>query len=396
MNKRASIRFEDGAWPLWRVDKNIRYTLKSWLHDQRRTEADRVHYEAMHRYLERFASAPNERETLEIAAVGDLMWIPDGWKHPFDPTLRSAFDGTHVCFANLETPIARNRPVPRYAWTRFNAPESFLAAWHELAGASVLSLCNNHALDQGSEGLRQTRQTIEGMRGLRCVGGTNENEHRRLIEIAGVKIGVLGLSFGINPWHIDALDPANFAGIRIERFGCDKHEPDWSRLKTDLQALRADGADIIVLLPHWGFEYEYWPTNLQRQHAHKLLSLGADIIFGTSPHVLQPAEVVSLNGWDSECPSQLEREGPPSAGLICYSLGNFLSSMPTLACNTGSIVRASLRLGDRGGLELTSLNAYATATKRGRGRERQVRSASFAERQHCIAALGPIVSDAPA
>ena len=58
------------------------------------------------------------------------------------------------------------------------------------------------------------------------------------------------------------------------------------------------------MAPHWGVEGSYRPTQEQMDLAHAAIDAGADIVWGSHPHVLQPIEEYK-------------------DGLILYSMGNF-------------------------------------------------------------------------
>lgn len=358
------IRYEDGAWPLWRWDRNLRYLAKSLLHIRRpRSAADEDHYAAVHRYL---AESDLTRGAADatITAVGDLMWIRSGFKDCLSAGVRAALAG-EALFANLETPVDTAQPVPRltYETLRYNAPQEYLHAFRETARWRVFSLCNNHALDQGPDGLVHTRWSVHQDRMHVCVGGSTAGN-----EVAAVpatpRIGVFACTYGIN--HCKGEPPA---GIPVLRFGSTRHATDWERVARAVAAARAAGPDLVIAMPHWGFEYEYWPDEHVRAAAHQLVELGVDIVLGSSPHVLQPVEPVSIDGADPRCPTQIRRGGPPRMGLIAYSLGNFLSIMPTLACRTGAVLRLGLRAA-AGAWGVSSVAVVPTFCGRRVGRER--------------------------
>ena len=70
-------------------------------------------------------------------------------------------------------------------------------------------------------------------------------------------------------------------------------------------------ADITVVMPQTGIEYQLEPNEEQVELYHKMVDWGADIIFGGHPHVVQPSEI-------------LEKDGQKK--LIIYSMGNFISN----------------------------------------------------------------------
>lgn len=344
MIKRAlyeDTRYEVQRWPLWRWDKNLRYIAKSFAHrPQPLSQADRDHHQAMRRYCAGLRW-PRAEITQRWSAVGDLMWLRDGYADFLSPALRQRFAHRDILFANLETPVDPAAPVKRwiYETVHYNAPGAYLDAWACAPQADrVFSLCNNHALDQGLEGLRATRAQV-ARRGLLPVGGAQSPQQAlRLVERGGLRVAVLATTFGING-SPPAAEPA---GVPVHGFGDPGSNTDWAQLQALIEEARALQPDWLVMMPHWGFEYEYWPDAAMRADAYRLLELGVDVILGTSPHVLQPVEVVSIDGWDPACPVQLRRGRAPRAGVIAYSLGNFASIIPTVACQTGGVLELAL------------------------------------------------------
>ena len=76
------------------------------------------------------------------------------------------------------------------------------------------------------------------------------------------------------------------------------------QLKDNIAKVKADGADLIIAIFHWGNERETVPDYNQMTLAHAAIDNGADLVIGHHPHVLQGIE---------------EYRGK----YIAYSLGNF-------------------------------------------------------------------------
>jgi poly-gamma-glutamate synthesis protein (capsule biosynthesis protein) len=356
-------RYEVERWPLWRVDKNARYLAKHLLHrasPASREEADV--WRAQAAWLQAKRQELPGAGGVRVEAVGDLMWLRDGWGSFLSPKLEARLRAANVAFGNLETPVDPSRPVPRYTYEtpRYNAPPAYLDAWARAAPGSVLSLCNNHALDQGLSGLKTTRAQVLRA-GLKPVGGAeDEGEAVGLWEGGGVRLAYLGLTFGVNGL---ARGQAGPPGVPIVAFGDPRAQTDWGLVGRLVARARALAPDWVVALPHWGYEYEYWPDAAMRADAHRLVELGVDVILGASPHVLQPCELASVNGWDARAPTQLRRAwGGPRPALVAYSLGNFASILPTAGCQVGAML--GLHLGPD---ELLGLDAVATVCRRGLG-----------------------------
>ena len=243
------------------------------------------------------------------------------------------------------------------------------------------SLCNNHALDQGLGGLRRTRQLIR-QRGGAVVGGLHSDDALEVVAHRNRKVVIVGSSYGINPWSHGLSESSYPPGIPLLRFGSDRRSTDWRAIEASMARVRSLRPDLVVFMPHWGFEFEYFPDRALRQAAHRLIALGVDVILGTSPHVVQPLEIVSVNGWDLACPVQISRPETPSGGrpttrrstprpaIIAYSQGNFTTSMPTLACNTGMLLSLDLVFGSNGDLVLREVEAAPTVSVRRSGRRR--------------------------
>ncbi len=358
------VRYEVGRWPLWRWDQNLRYIAKSFAHRPAPLSAqDGVHHRAMARYLGQTLRWPESAaDGWSCAAVGDLMWLRDGYRRFLSEDLQAGFAKQDMIFANLETPVDPSVPVKRWVYEtlHYNAPTQYLDAWDCAGGATrVFSLCNNHALDQGLVGLKATRAQVEQRAGFLAVGGAERGEAVRTFEHRGLKVAVIATTFGIN----GAPPAAVPDGVPVVAFGDPRAETDWEMLGALVAQARAEDPDWVVMMPHWGFEYEYWPDKAMRADAYRLIEMGVDIIVGSSPHVLQPVEVISVDGWDASSPVQLRRQsGRPRPGVIAYSLGNFASIIPTVACQTGGVLRMSL---DR--QTVTALSFEPTVCMRGLG-----------------------------
>lgn len=360
-----STRYEVERWPLWRLDKNLRYLVKHLAHrPDPRDDADAAWWEAQRRWLGALSAELPQAGGVRLIGGGDLMWLRDGWSTFLSPGLQALLRGAALAAANLETPVAPHHPVPRltYETPRYNAPPAYLQAWAACAAPqSVLSLCNNHALDQEIQGLISTRNAVQAA-GLTPLGGPgDEAEAVALVEVGGLRLAFVAWTFGVNGVPRDA--PGVPPGVPCHLFGDPRARTAWEDVARLIQRARDLRPDWLIALPHWGYEYEYWPDAALRADAHRLITLGVDVILGSSPHVLQPVEVASLNGWDVRAPTQLQRPGaPPRPAIIAYSLGDLASILPTAACQVGALL--GLRLGAD---TLLGLDATATVCRRGLG-----------------------------
>lgn len=71
-------------------------------------------------------------------------------------------------------------------------------------------------------------------------------------------------------------------------------------------------ADVVIVCPHWGTEYQTKPSTYQETFAKQMTEAGADLIIGTHPHVVQPMEWITADNGNTS--------------LCYYSLGNIVST----------------------------------------------------------------------
>lgn len=231
---------------------------------------------------------------LRILFVGDIMLDRNVYNatmrvgagggdfaHPFElmaPTL-ATYDLT---VANLEGPITTTAfNMKRAQAMSFTFDPRFVPALAE--NFDVVSLANNHALNQGEKGLFVTKKYLSDA-GVEYFGDPrNSVGHAgRVFERNGFKIGLVGYhAFG---------GPESKTIPVVER---------------EIKKMRADGADYIVVMPHWGPEYKPRAAASQVVAGHRFIDAGADAVVGGHPHVVQNVE---------------EYKGRK----IYYSLGNFI------------------------------------------------------------------------
>ena len=185
----------------------------------------------------------------------------------------------------------------------FNAPGEVMDAIKD-AGYQVLDLAHNHILDSQIEGVVSTADAIEKA-GMTPVGVyTHESRDKAPLvikEVNGIKVAILAYSYGFN-------------GIEqsISQEDYDRYLSDLNEDKMKAEIERAEKeADITIIMPQMGVEYQIEPTEEQKKLYHKMIDWGADIIFGGHPHVVEPAETVEKDG---------------DKKLIIYSMGNFISN----------------------------------------------------------------------
>lgn len=206
--------------------------------------------------------------------------------------LRPILKKANVIFANLETPITtsnkkNNDKDPSLPFLKI-IPE--IAEAFSEAPIHVLGLANNHILDYGIEGLKETIMNLEKLRISYVGAGMGLEESRKLVikEAGNKKVGFLAYSNN------------NYADR--DRPGCAPIREDI--ILKDLKRYR-DNCDFLIVSLHLGIVYSNYPLMEHMNLARKIIDNGADIVIGHHPHVFQGMEI--YNG-----------------GIIMYSLGSLI------------------------------------------------------------------------
>lgn len=258
-------------------------------------------------------NAGSEQETsARIMANGDLLY------HDIVYISAKKADGTYDFHENFEyvKPWLKqadlvlgdfegtvNKDHYLAGYPLFNAPGEVMDAIKD-AGYQVLDLAHNHILDSQIEGVVSTADAIEKA-GMTPVGVyTHEPRDKAPIvikEVNGIKVAILAYSYGFNGIE------QNISKEDYNRYLSDLDE---DKMKAEIERAEKE-ADITVIMPQMGVEYQIEPTEEQKKLYHKMIDWGADIIFGGHPHVVEPAETVEKDG---------------DKKLIIYSMGNFISN----------------------------------------------------------------------
>jgi len=248
-----------------------------------------------------------------ICFVGDLMCHSTQFNYAKVETDSFDFTGVYkevkpylsksdLTIGNLETVIAgKNEGYSGYPY--FNAPDDFVYALKD-AGFDLLVTANNHALDQGWEGVKRTIEVINENR-LYQTGTFISQEDRdsvRIFEINSIRIAILAYSENTNGLPIPK--GKNFIINLI----------DEELIRKDIIKAREKNVDIVLVHLHYGIEYLREPNDYQKEIVQKIIELGADIIIGGHPHVIQPIDFFKTN--DTKIDS----------GFVAYSMGNFISN----------------------------------------------------------------------
>jgi len=270
----------------------------------------------------------NEQVTIRISSVGDIMAHQtqltaqkqaDG-TYNFDNNftyMKELFNGSDVMIGNLETTFAGAK-IGYSAYPRFNTPDA-LAAAIKNAGINLVATANNHTYDNGGEAMLRTLDVLH-RQGLETFGTQKTIEEKNYVirEVKGVKIGFASYTYesGKNPEGlktINGLPVSKSFEPLLNSFDPYEPEADILKMKEVAAQMKADSAEFLVFVVHWGKEYKQTPSDSQVLVAEALNEAGVDVIFGSHPHVVQPIDFIV-------------NDSTKHMTFVAYSMGNFISN----------------------------------------------------------------------
>jgi len=296
----------------------------------------------------------------KLTVIGDIMCEPpvfkqaerEGGKYDFMPAFEHLkpllSEADYVC-ANLETPIAGKELGYTFRLVSFNAPKELAQMCRDL-GVDMVSTANNHALDRGTEGIRETVKNLDSV-GLEHTGtyaNYQKDDPKRIFykQLGDTKIAVIcytyGTNYGINGNapdeaagdHVNYLRPCTCkapVGTRnypksyyevlklIDRAKGEKHiwedevdvrnalgisqayaddvlipevyEECLAQVQADYDEARKN-ADLVFIMPHIGGQFNVTPGACSSYLINCFLQMGFDGVFAAHSHTLQQAKQV--------------------------------------------------------------------------------------------------------
>lgn len=226
--------------------------------------------------------------TLTVSVVGDCTlgtdenfdystslnaYFENYGKEYFFQNVKSIFEADDLTIANNEGTFTESydREDKTFA---FKAPASF-AGIYSCSSVEAVNTANNHSHDYGEQSFSDTMNALDA-EGIVHFG----YDETAVMDVKGIKVGLVGI--------YELYD----------------HLGREQQLKDNIEKVKADGAQLIIVIFHWGNEKETVPDSNQTTLGRLAIDLGADLVCGHHPHVLQGIE---------------EYKGKN----IVYSLGNF-------------------------------------------------------------------------
>lgn len=231
--------------------------------------------------------------------------------------MKPYIEAADLSFINQET-ICAGEEFGLSHYPQFNGPTQILDAVAD-TGFDWLAASSNHSLDKGSDALlAELNYLHENYPDISVTGAyRNEEESNQYIvrEVNGIKVGLLGYTYGLNgiplpedmPWLVELIDE--------------------DQIQKDMEEI-SKISDVQIVSMHWGTEYHTEIEADQQALAQKMNEWGVEVIIGTHPHVIKPAEII---------------QGEKQDTLCYYSLGNFLSAQDTNEGMVGGMASFTLQ-----------------------------------------------------
>lgn len=218
--------------------------------------------------------------------------LPVGQRTGHGGAVSALLRAADVSLVNLEGPAPDDWTYHPTGLVFSFDPALLLGLKH--AGVDAVTLANNHIANFGRHGILDTRHHLDTIDVAHAGAGGNLASARRpaWLTAGPVRIAILGYD-AIRP---DLAATARRAGAVPLRL---------TLATADIRAARAAGADVVIVMPHWGTEYTDAVSATQRRDAAALVAAGADAVIGGHSHWVGPVEMVS---------------GRP----VLYSLGDFI------------------------------------------------------------------------
>ena len=206
----------------------------------------------------------------------------------FVKNVRSILEADDLSVVNFEGTLTEetSRADKTFA---FKAPAEYAQI---LTSGSVeaVNTANNHSHDYGEQSYTDTLTALDNA-DITHFG----YDDTAVMDIKGVKVGLVGI------------------------YELNDHLGREQQLKDNIAKVKTDGAELIVVIFHWGNETETVPDTNQMTLGRLAIDEGADLVCGHHPHVLQGIETYKGKN-------------------IVYSLGNFCFGGNSTPSDTDSMI----------------------------------------------------------
>ena len=263
------------------------------------------------------------QDSLSLIFIGDIMghggqieaaYNAETKSYNYDAVfekIKPVLDRAAITIANLEVTLAG---PPYSGYPQFSSPDALVKSCKR-NGIDVLVTANNHSCDRRKNGMIRTLEVLDANQIPHTGTFRNsvERKHNNLLILrkGAIRIGVLNYTYGTN--GLKAQKPTSVNYI------------DTKTMRLDIEKSKLENLDQLIVITHWGLEYQTSPNKSQIKVAEFLLENGADMVIGGHPHVIQKAI------WRKE-----------KNQLVAFSLGNFVSNQASVNTDGGMMLELTL------------------------------------------------------
>lgn len=201
-----------------------------------------------------------------------------------------------------------------YGSSYMSAPKSMMEAL-DAAGVDLIQLANSYTIKNGMSGLSST---IDGVRscGMEPLGVyANQAAYASsggytVCEVQGIRIAFAAFTKGMDGMTLPAGNE-NCVNLLYKDYDSAYQQVNTEKINEVMDAIEEEKPDLVVVLVHWGSEFNDTISTSQDKICQQLQDRGADAIIGTHPHYVQQMVYDEATG-----------------SFVAYSLGDFFGEAP--------------------------------------------------------------------
>lgn len=222
--------------------------------------------------------------------------------------IASYVSAADIAFLNQETVIVPSKEASSYPL--FNSPKALLDEMTKI-GFDVFNQSTNHVMDKGLSGALEDYELFHSYDNI-ILTGLYKTWDEMFIPQTMTKNDITFSFVGFSE-YLNGLVVPKDSDLGLVYLTDTRHTKEelYSTMQKMIDTAKK-ASDVVCVSMHWQTEDITTPNASEKEIVQKLVDMGADIIIGTGPHVLQPIEFV-------------EREDG-SKVLVIWSLGNFIST----------------------------------------------------------------------
>lgn len=266
---------------------------------------------------------------IKMSAVGDILCSEAMLQDAYDENTKT-YDFSHmfnnvsgfiddadIIMGTMETGVMEGK------YNDKNVPLEFARAVKN-SGVNLVTISHNHSLDNGVNGLQETRENLEDI-GFDVVGDKLETANAVCIkEVKNTKIAFLTYTCFMDNKAQKTEEELNCVNMYSEE-----------QAKSDIEYAKENGAEYICVMIHWGDAISNTVSEEQKSIADFLVDNGVNLIIGAHPSVVQPMEVRQNADGDNV--------------FIAYSIGTYVSTLSAEEARTELVLNIELRKSGKDG-----------------------------------------------